>query len=146
MKVIDIRRALTEKISKLGLKVYYENINIIKRPCYFIDLITYQKKWLTDYKEHKRLSFDILYFPANWEGDNTEIWEALEKVDDIFDRNGKKILSVLDRNLTLRDEMLNIVDKVGHYEFTLDLYDQYGKVIDYELMQELCLDWNKEGE
>lgn len=137
MKVIDIRKAITKKLSELGLKVEYENINKIDRPCYFVDLLTYSKEWDSNYRELKTLNYDIMYFPKSKEGNNTETWEALENIDNHFEILGNKILPVLDRRLTMTDTNMNIVDTVGHYEFSISLFDQYGKPYDYELMQEL---------
>lgn len=137
MKVIDIRKAITKKISELGLKVEYKNINKIDRPCYFVDLLTYSKEWDSNYRELKTLNYDIMYFPKSKEGNNTETWEALENIDNHFEVFGNKILPVLDRRLTMTDTNMRIVDTVGHYEFSISLFDQYGKPYDYELMQEL---------
>lgn len=137
MKVIDIRKAIVKKVAELGIDVEYENINKVKRPCYFIDLLTYSKEWDSNYRELKNLNYDIMYFPKSKEGNNTETWEALENIDNHFEVFGNKILPVLDRRLTMRDTNINIVDTVGHYEFSISLFDQYGKPYDYELMQEL---------
>lgn len=137
MKVIDIRKAITKKLSELGLKVEYKNINKIDRPCYFVDLLTYSKEWDSNYRELKTLNYDIMYFPKSKEGNNTETWEALENIDNHFEVTGNKILSILDRRLTMTDTNMHIVDTVGHYEFSISLFDQYGKPYDYELMQEL---------
>ena len=137
MKVIDIRKAITKKLSELGLKVEYKNINKIDRPCYFVDLLTYSKEWDSNYRELKTLNYDIMYFPKSKEGNNTETWEALENIDNHFEVFGNKILSILDRKLTMTDTNMHIVDTVGHYEFSISLFDQYGKPYDYELMQEL---------
>lgn len=137
MKVIDIRKAITKKISELGLKVEYKNINKIDRPCYFVDLLTYSKEWDSNYRELKTLNYDIMYFPKSKEGNNTETWEALENIDNHFEVFGNKILPVLDRRLTMTDTNMHTVDTVGHYEFSISLFDQYGKPYDYELMQEL---------
>lgn len=137
MKVTDIRKAITKKLSELGLKVEYKNINKIDRPCYFVDLLTYSKEWDSNYRELKTLNYDIMYFPKSKEGNNTETWEALENIDNHFEVTGNKILSILDRRLTMTDTNMHIVDTVGHYEFSISLFDQYGKPYDYELMQEL---------
>ncbi len=137
MKVTDIRKAITKKLSELGLKVEYKNINKIDRPCYFVDLLTYSKEWDSNYRELKTLNYDIMYFPKSKEGNNTETWEALENIDNHFEVFGNKILPVLDRRLTMTDTNMHIVDTVGHYEFSISLFDQYGKPYDYELMQEL---------
>ena len=150
MRYEDIRKALTSTIGKLGLSVYYEDITKIKRPCYFIDLIDYLKDFRGNYRELKQLDFDIMYFPKNKEGNNSETIVALENLDDNFEVLGNKILSVLfedkteNRYLTLKDTRMHIVDNVGHYEFSIELFDRYGKPIDYGLMQELKLEVNDE--
>lgn len=137
MKVVDIRKAIVKKLAELGIDVEYENINKIDRPCYFVDLLTYYKEWDSNYRELKTLNYDIMYFPKSKDGNNTETWEALENVDNHFEVFGNKILPVLDRRLTMADTNMHIVDTVGHYEFSISLFDQYGKPYDYELMQEL---------
>ena len=150
MRYEDIRKALTSKIKELGLSVYYEDITKIKRPCYYIDLVDYLKDFRGNYRELKQLDFDIMYFPKNKEGNNSETITALENLDDNFEVVGNKILSVLfedkteNRYLTLKDTRMHIVDNVGHYEFSIELFDRYGKPIDYELMQELKLEVNDE--
>lgn len=150
IKYEDIRKALTSKIKELGLSVYYEDITKIKRPCYFIDLIDYLKDFRGNYRELKQLDFDIMYFSKNKEGNNSETITALENLDNNFEVVGNKILSVLfedkteNRYLTLKNVKMHIVDNVGHYEFSIELFDRYGKPIDYELMQELKLEVNDE--
>ena len=150
MKYEDIRKALTSTIGKLGLSVYYEDITKIKRPCYYIDLVDYLKDFRGNYRELKQLDFDIMYFSKNKEGNNSETITALENLDDNFEIAGNKILSVLfedkteNRYLTLKDTRMHIVDNIGHYEFSIELFDRYGKPIDYELMQELKLEVNNE--
>ena len=150
MKYEDIRKALTSTIGKLGLSVYYEDITKIKRPCYFIDLVDYLKDFRGNCRELKQLDFDIMYFSKNKEGNNSETITALENLDDNFEVVGNKILSVLfedkteNRYLTLKNVKMHIVDNVGHYEFSIELFDRYGKPIDYELMQELKLEVNNE--
>lgn len=143
IKYSDIRKALTSTIKKLGLSVYYEDITKIKRPCYFINLIDYQKEFKGKNRELKQLDFDILYFSSNKEGNNAEIFQALEDLDNNFEVMGNKILSIIfedkkeNRYLTLKDTRMHIVDNIGHYEFSIDLFDRYGNPIDYEIMKKL---------
>ena len=150
IKYSDLRKALTSKIKELGLSIYYEDITKIKRPCYYIDLIDYQKEFKGKHRELKQLDFDIMYFSRNVEGNNSETIEALENLDNNFEIVGNKILSVLfedkteNRYLTLKNTRMHIVDNVGHYEFSIELFDRYGKPIDYELMQELKLEVSNE--
>lgn len=148
IKYNDIRKALTSAIGKLGLSVYYEDITKIKRSCYYINLIDYQKEFNGNYRELKKLDFDILYFSKDKEGNNSETIIALENLDDNFEVLGNKILSISfddkkeNRYLTLKDTRMHIVDNIGHYEFSIELFDRYGKPIDYELMKELKLEVN----
>ena len=141
IKYSDIKGALITTIGKLGLPVFYEDI----RPCYYIDLVNYQKDFRSNYREFKQLDFDIMYFSSDKEGNNSETIEALENLDNNFEVTGNKILSILfenkslNRYLTLKDTRINIVDNVGHYSFYIDLFDMYGKPVDYQLMQELHL-------
>lgn len=148
MKFLDFRRALTQKIKKLGYEVRYDDINKGTRPCFFIDLIDYQKEFSSNYREFKKLDFDIIYIPEKQEGNITEIYSALEDLDNNFEVAGNKILVVIDeqgekRYLTMKNVMMHEVDKLGHYQFSIELFDRYGKPIDYELMQELHLNFNK---
>lgn len=128
MRYEDIRKALTSKIKELGLSIYYEDTTKIKRPCYYIELIDYLKDFRGNYRELKQLDFDVLYFPKNEEGNNGEIIEALENLDDNFEVLGNKILSVLfedkteNRYLTLKNIKMYIVDNIGHYEFSIELF------------------------
>ncbi len=55
----------------------------------------------------------------------------------IFESNGLKIIKVLDRALHLKDQNTKIVDKIGHYMFDLDFYDDYGTRPNSPLMAEL---------
>ena len=148
IKYEDIRKALASKIKELGLDVYHEDITQITRPCYFIELIDYLKEFRGNYRELKQIDFDIMYFSKNAEGNNSETMEALEKLDNNFEVLGNKILKILftdkteNRYLTLKNVRLHIKDNIGHYEFSIDLYDKYGNPIDYGLMQELKLEVN----
>ncbi len=149
IKYLDIRRSLTSVISKLGIDIFYENITEINRPCFYIELVDYLKEFDSNYRELKQLDFDIIYFPRDKEGNNSETIEALEELDNNFEVEGNKILVVTNKQgekrfLLIKDVRMHIVDNRGHYEFSIDLYDGYGKPIDYELMQELHLNFNKE--
>ena len=68
----------------------------------------------------------------------------LEIIDDAWEIEGNKILHVLDRFLSITDVNMRIVDTIGHYMFSVELYDQYGKPYDYELMGELHLTMKEE--
>lgn len=145
MKLTDIRKAITGVLKeKTGIQVRYENINKVKRPCFFIDLVDYSKEFDSNYRELKKLDFDIMYFPEDKEGNNTETIEMLEIIDDSWEIEGNKILHVLDRFLSITDVNMRIIDTIGHYMFSISLYDQYGKPYDYELMGELYLTMKEE--
>ena len=137
MKWADIRNALNKIISeKLKINPYSEDIDNVKKPCFYIDLVSYKKEF----------NSDVIYYPkTNGKLTNAEILENLENLDDALEIEGKKVLHVLDRFLTLRNTDIKIVDRVGHYVFTLSLYDLYGKPYDYELMKDLELRFKEGG-
>lgn len=147
MKWVDIRNSLTKLITeKLKNNVNSEDIDNVKKPCFFIDLVSYKKEFNSEYRELKTIDIDVIYFPkTNGKLTNAEILENLENLDNALEIEGKKVLHVLDRFLTLRNTDIKIVDRVGHYVFTLSLYDLYGKPYDYELMQDLNLRFKEGG-
>ena len=141
MKYIDIRNAITKKLSSNGNRIYYENIDKVKKPCFFINLVTYNKEFNTFYREQKKITIDLLYFPKEDKMQSTEIVNALENIDEQFEISGTKTLRVLDRSLNIKNATMNIIDGVGHYIFDIDLFDVYGKPISYELMNDLDLNF-----
>ena len=147
MKWADIKNALNKIISeKLKINPYSEDIDNVKKPCFYIDLVSYKKEFNSEYRELKTIDIDIIYYPkTNRKLTNAEILENLENLDDAFEIEGKKVLHVLDRYLTLRNTDITIVDRVGHYIFTLSLYNLYGRPYDYELMKDLELRFKEGG-
>lgn len=141
MKLVDIRNALNKIISeKLKVNPYSEDIDNVKKPCFYIDLVSYKKEFNSEYRELKTIDIDIIYYPkTNGKLTNAEILENLENLDNALEIEGRKVLQVLDRFLTLRNTDIKIVDRVGHYVFSLSLYDLYGKTVDYELIKDLKL-------
>lgn len=160
MKYSDIRKAITNTQQKLFGGVYYENINKIKRPCYYVELVDYKKEFNGLHSEYTSITIDILCFPTdaiNYR--KSEIIEMMEAVDNNFEiqdphgyKRGLKILKITpnandttqDRFLLVQNVEMQIVDGVGHYTFDLGLYDVYGLPYDYELMQDLELKFKKE--
>jgi len=80
MKWVDIRNALNKIISeKLKVNPYSEDIDNVRKPCFFIDLVSYKKEFNSEYRELKTIDIDIIYFPkTNGKLTNTEILENLE--------------------------------------------------------------------
>lgn len=147
MKWVDIRDNLTKNITeKLKKTVYSEEIDNITKDSFFIDLISYEKNFVSQYIEKKNIEIDIRYYPKTFSKTaNAEIYKAFEELDTMFEIEGRKILHIKDRFLTLNDVSIKIVDKVGHYMFSLSLYDEYGKPYDYELMKDLELKFIEGG-
>ena len=64
MKWVDIRNALNKIISeKLKVNPYSEDIDSIKKPCFYIDLVSYKKEFNSEYRELKTIDIDIIYYP-----------------------------------------------------------------------------------
>ena len=124
---MDFIKSLSRKIDSFtGKEVGIDNINNLERPAYFIQVIDYKKEFFANYKERIFISIDITYIPENDENNKAEIYNALDKLNNMFEVRGNKILKVKDRCLTLKNESTKIVDGLGHYIFDLDLFDVYG--------------------
>lgn len=127
MEFMDFIKSLSRKIDSFtGKEVGIDNINNLERPAYFIQVIDYKKEFFANYKERIFISIDITYIPENDENNKAEIYNALDKLNNMFEVRGNKILKVKDRCLTLKNENTKIVDGLGHYIFDLDLFDVYG--------------------
>lgn len=127
MEFMDFIKSLSRKIDSFtGKEVGIDNINNLERPAYFIQVIDYKKEFFANYKERIFISIDITYIPENDENNKAEIYNALDKLNNMFEVRGNKILKVKDRCLTLKNESTKIVDGLGHYIFDLDLFDVYG--------------------
>ena len=129
MGFMDFIKSLSRKIDSFtGKEVGIDNINKLTRPAYFIQVIDYKKEFFANNRERIHVSIDVVYIPENDENNKVEIYDALDNLNDMFDVKGNKILKVKDRNLTLKNENMKIVDGLGHYIFDLDLFDVYGEI------------------
>ena len=127
MEFMDFIKALSKKIYDFTDKeVGIDNINALTRPCYYIQVIGYKNEFFANYKKRIFISVDIMYIPENDENNTTEVYKALDELDNMFETKGNKILKVKDRCLTLKNEHTKMVDGLGHYIFDLDLFDVYG--------------------
>lgn len=139
MRYMDFVNALTMLIKqKTGKEVGCDNINELETPCYFIQLIKYEKEFNSNHRELTSVSIDIQYIPENQEN-KAEIYDALDILNESFEMEGNKILKVKDRYLTMDNVQITEVDSIGHFLFDLSLFDLYGKPYDYELMRDLEL-------
>ena len=128
------RRSSLEKIKR---KKRRELIFIVTL---FLIVIAVFTLLFSNYLKLKTIDIDVIYYPkTNGKLTNAEILENLENLDNALEIEGRKVLQVLDRFLTLRNTDIKIVDRVGHYVFSLSLYDLYGKTVDYELIKDLKL-------
>lgn len=142
MEFMDFIKSLSRKIDSFtGKEVGIDNINKLTRPAYFIQVIDYKKEFFASHKEKIYISIDIVYIPENDENNKAEIYNALDKLNNMFDVKGNKILKVKDRNLTLKNENMKIVDDLGHYVFDLDLFDVYGEIPKQDIVNGLKLNF-----
>ena len=124
---MDFIKALSKKIYDFTDKeVGIDNINVLTKPCYYIQVIDYKNEFFANYKKRIFISVDIMYIPENDENNTMEVYKALDELDNMFEIKGNKILKVKDRCLTLKNEHTKMVDGLGHYIFDLDLFDVYG--------------------
>lgn len=155
MRWEDIKSSIVRTIGKNipGANIYFEEIDSPKKPYYFVDLVDFKKEFNTTHREWKSITLDIRYHPKSEDKfSRSGIIGALESLDDAFEIAGDKVLyakkedkkkTIEERWLALRDVDMTVVDKTGHYIFTLSMYDLYGNPYDYELMKDLELRMNK---
>lgn len=142
MEFMDFIESLSRKIDSFtGKEVGIDNINNLERPAYFIQVIDYKKEFFANHKEKIHVGIDIVYIPENDENNKVEIYNALDKLNDMFDVKGNKILQIKDRFLTLKNENMKIVDGLGHYIFDLDLFDVYGEIPKQDIVSGLKLNF-----
>ncbi|AYZ73404.1 hypothetical protein EGX98_04730 [Fusobacterium necrophorum] len=151
MRWEDIKNSITSTMKRNmpNTNIYFEEIDNPVFPYFFIDLVDYKKEFNTTHREWKSIILDIRYHPEQHNKNaRSEVIEALEKLDMAFEFQGNKVLHAkrVEENeikevrwLTLLDTDIAVIDKVGHYVFTLNLFDLYGKPYDYELMKDLEL-------
>lgn len=151
MRWEDIKNSITYTMKRNipNANIYFEEIDNPIFPYFFIDLVDYKKEFNTTHREWKSIILEIRYHPEQ-HGKNTrsDIIGSLEILDMAFEFRGNKVLHTKriedkeikeERWLTLLDTDMTVIDKVGHYVFTLNLFDLYGKPYDYELMKDLEL-------
>ncbi len=144
MRYIDFLDSITKLVhDKTKKEVTADNINELDPSCYFVQLVNYDKKFNSEHREKTSVSIDILYFPKTKEN-KAEIYDALDDLNEAFEIEGKRVLRVRDRFLTMNNVNIKEVDGVGHFLFDLSLFDIYGKPYDYELMKDLELEFKKE--
>ena len=134
MEFMDFIKSLSRKIDSFtGKEVGIDNINNLERPAYFIQVIDYKKEFFANHKEKIYISIDIVYIPENDENNKVEIYNALDKLNNM--------LQIKDRFLTLKNENMKIVDGLGHYIFDLDLFDVYGEIPKQNIVNGLKLNF-----
>ena len=142
MEFMDFIKSLSRKIDSFtGKEVGIDNINNLERPAYFIQVIDYKKEFFANHKEKIYISIDIVYIPENVENNKAEIYNALDKLNNMFDVKGNKILQIKDRFLTLKNENMKIVEGLGHYIFDLVLFDVYGEIPKQSIVNGLKLNF-----
>lgn len=142
MEFMDFIKSLSRKIDSFADKeVGIDNINNLEKPAYFIQVIDYKKEFFANHKEKIHISIDIVYIPENDENNKAEIYDALDKLNNMFDVKGNKILQIKDRFLTLKNESTKVVDGLGHYIFDLDLFDVYGEIPKQSIVNGLKLNF-----
>lgn len=136
MRYEDILNSLTTLIyAKTKKEIECNNINNLELGSYFIEVIDYKKNFNSQHRDQLSISFDIYYLPIN--EDRVEIFNALDDLDNMFEIEGKRILKVKDRYLTIKNVDMKEIDFIGHYLFDLEFYVDYGKPYGYKLMKDL---------
>ncbi|MCC0765097.1 hypothetical protein IR151_19065 [Clostridioides sp. ES-S-0006-03] len=136
----DILYSFTKEISKnFNEDIFVEGYNIQdnKKSCFFVQILPEESNSATKRTDIKGFLVDIKYLP-NWKKKKTDLFDILNKLENIFTRN----IKVKDRYLTFSKKSGSIEkDEIGNYVqflISINYHEQiYFEEEKHELMEEL---------
>lgn len=122
-------------------KVYVDDVSNPARPFNFVDIVSFSSESIGDYRQRKRFKIDVKYYPkSEIRTSNLEILGELDKINNSFEYEGKKILPLSDdRLISMEVSNMDVIDNVGHYIFVIEFITSYGERPTYEKMETLYL-------
>ena len=142
---LKIRRALVSLLKNKfpGTAVHLDNVDKSDAPYFYIKF-TETVRTLDRIYAERHFMVDVVYYPAEDEFGRVKRSE-LHSIGEELDETIRPVLQVEDRFFTILDAEKSYVDEILHYIFYLDFVDAIEDINNYELMQELGLNFNKEA-
>ena len=128
-----------------GYKVHFDNVEKSDAPYFYVEMTPLKNKTFDgDGIYHDRaIYFDIqLILPEDRHGrvDRIVLYDNSLELDKAI----RPVLQIEDRAITIDEVDIKVHDDILHYMFTLAFTDAEMDQLEYELMQELTLNINKE--
>lgn len=141
---LKIRRALVSllKAKFPGKAVHFDNVEKSDAPYFYVEFTEKVRTLDRTYAE-RHFMVDVVYVPAEDQFGRVKR-SALHSVSETLDEAIRPVLQVDDRFFTVLDANADFVDDILHYIFYLDFVDAIEDINNYELMEELGLNFNKE--
>lgn len=141
---LKIRRALVSLLKNKfpSIAVHLDNVDKSDAPYFYIEF-TEKVRTLDRIYAERHFMVDVVYYPVEDEFGRVKRSE-LHSISEELDETIRPVLKVEDRFFTILDAEKSYVDEILHYIFYLDFVDAIEDINNYELMQELELNINKE--
>ncbi|MBR2182946.1 MAG: hypothetical protein IJ858_05940 [Acidaminococcaceae bacterium] len=128
-----------------GYKVHFDNVEKSDAPYFYVEMTPLKNKTFDgDGIYHDRaIDIDIqLILPEDRHGrvDRIVLYDNSLELDKAI----RPVLQIEDRAITIDEVDIKVHDDILHYMFTLAFTDAEMDQLEYELMQELTLNINKE--
>lgn len=128
-----------------GYKVHFDNVEKSDAPYFYVEMTPLKNKTFDgDGIYHDRaIDIDIqLILPEDQHGrvDRIVLYDDSLELDKAI----RPVLQIEDRAITIDEADIKVHDDILHYMFTLAFTDAEMDQVEYELMQELTLNINKE--
>ena len=128
-----------------GYKVHFDNVEKSDAPYFYVEMTPLKNKTFDgDGIYHDRaIDMDIqLILPEDRHGrvDRIVLYDDSLELDKAI----RPVLQIEDRFITIDEADIKVHDDILHYMFTLAFTDAEMDQVEYELMQELTLNINKE--
>lgn len=140
VKYTEIHKSIVKRIkTKFPSIIFSTDIEkAITRPSFFIDFDNVKSSDFMREAEDKEITVRIYYFSSTIDGNKMELLKMQDDLVEMFLENN---LIVVDENISFEiDELdLNIVDKVLHCYFDIRISENYNKIDNTPIMEELII-------
>jgi hypothetical protein len=117
------------------MKIYASTVEQgIQTPCFFVQMIPFGFTSHNIYHQAKNIHVDIHYVPDTYE--DIKYLTMFDDLSDMF----KITLHVEDRAILIDNNEMDVIDKIGHFQFELNFIDSVEVDATLELMQELIME------
>lgn len=141
VKYTDIQKSIVKRIKfKFPNIVFSTDIEkAITRPSFFIDLDNIESRDFMNRAQDRDLTVRIYYFSSTVDGNRIELLNMYDDLEELFLENN---LITVDEYIKFEIEelKLSVVDKVLHCYFDIRISENYNRIDNTPVMEELEVD------